>query len=164
MLQCVFLKFVDQRACRLAVVGIESQIERGVSQQAEPPPFIGQLIGREPEVRQHSIDRGHFEPGKLCGKVDIAGGQQVNGEAGQGLCGQRNHHRVAIESNEPAAGDDLLNNVPAVPTCTDGRIHNGEARVQLQMLQDLLSQDGDVNRGGCPMGAGHGDWMPCRAS
>lgn len=71
--QRLFIQARDKVSGRLALLRIETQIERAFGRKAEAAFFVGQLIGRQPEVEQNAIDGRNLQFGEDLWKLRITG-------------------------------------------------------------------------------------------
>jgi hypothetical protein len=58
------------------------------------------------------------------------------------------HHRVAIQSDQPATRLDSAEDMRRMSAGTDGPIHDDLPRLRVEPVQNLRQQDRDMHRAG----------------
>ncbi len=78
---------------------VEPQIERTFAREAEAARFVGQLIGREPQVEQNAVDRRNGKARENLGKFGITGLDEA-GRRARELTGRNvQHQSVAVKTD-----------------------------------------------------------------
>jgi hypothetical protein len=55
------------------------------------------------------------------------------------------HHRVAVETDEASFGLDAWQDLRAVPARSHGAVDDGQSGSQVERVEDLVEEDGDVD-------------------
>ena len=105
----------------------------------------GKLIGREPQVQEHALDRGDAQLVQHLAHRAIRRVNQRHGQAGGGLFGQGQHGRVAVQSNDPAGRPDGFCQGRGMAPCPHGAIHQDGPFDGPQPCRHLIEQNGAMH-------------------
>jgi hypothetical protein len=137
---------LDQFPGRLAFGRVEPEIERPAGFEAETPLAVGQLIGRQPEIQQDSIDLLYSQLFEDIGKLVVAGMPQETVRALHDRRGKPKHHRITIQPDQCSLRPDLFQDCSTVTTRSDRPVDDDLSRLQFEVTDHLAQQNRFVDR------------------
>lgn len=129
--QLGYRPFVEQFVSRLTLGTIEPHVEISGRLKSEPARLVSQLIRRQPQVDQNPIDLCDVSSFEDAIEIGVTGLNQRDVAVRQVLCGEFEHHFVAIESNQMAGRTQLFEDFPAVTSGTDRPVDDRQSRFEL---------------------------------
>jgi hypothetical protein len=120
---------------RLALRDIESHVQRTFGAEAETSLPVRQLIRRQTQVDQNTIDAGDAKLAKHNRKFVVTGVTQVTPFARYDRRRMTEHHGIAVETNQGSAWRDSFEDLSTMPAAADGSVNDDEPRTQIQRLK-----------------------------
>ena len=122
--QLVFRQGIDEIGRCRGRAGTKAHVERAGSVEGEATSRVGELVGRETEVKQHAVERreaGFARIPREVSEIPLAQDQPV-----AGCCHERRaareRRRVGVESEHAASGRAGRQQRPCMPTTAEGAI------------------------------------------
>ncbi len=139
---------LEQPPGRLARFGIETQIERTRRIEAESALGIGQLIARQAEVEQNSVDRRQADFRQDFGQIAKIGLGNGDRQAGQVLFGRGQGRRVAVERKHQARRANPLGQSPGMAAGAERAVDKRLPGLGSEPLEDFVAQHRNVQARG----------------
>jgi hypothetical protein len=113
--------------------------------KAESAFRVGQLVGREPQIEQDSIDAVDSKLVEDFRQLGITGLLQDAARIGQYRACSREHQWIAIETDQFSVGTELFEDETAMTAGSDRAVNHGQPRRKLEELNDFPYEDGSVD-------------------
>ena len=82
---------------------------------------------------------------EYLGQIGVAGLDQYDVLLGELLTREGEHHRVTVETDELAIRGNLRGEPGTMPASPDRAIDDGQARSEIEMIEDFVEENGEVD-------------------
>ena len=128
---------VDHSPGRLALRGIEAEVERAIGVEREAAGVVGELVAREADVEEHAVHLLDLERVEHLGDVAEVGLGEPHGLAGELVRAPLDRGGVTVESDHASCGADRLHEQPRVAAAAEGAIDDGHALLDREKRHHL---------------------------
>jgi len=146
--ECLGPHAADHPPGRFAFGGVKPKIERSVGIKREAAGVVGELIARETDIEEHTIDLVDGERVEHLGDVPKIGLGESDRFSSKLLGPTGDGERIAIDRDDEAVGAYGVGEESGVPAAPECAIDHPHPRLDVEMGQHFGSEDGRVDTGG----------------
>ncbi len=144
--QFLLAERVDQVGRGRTALRVVAHVERAVGREAEPPGRPGELVRREAQVEQDPVRPADPEVLEDRAEVAVRGVDQGDRKAVRGPLGQGEHLGISVQPDDPPPRTDPARQRRRVPPRADRPVDDHRAVPGREPGDDLVQEDGPVDR------------------